>query len=463
MMRVVLGFRRVAQRYNIMPVFRFMRYFKLVVTVLGGGVLLLSGCQGNMFQQQNTAPPAFSSVAAVRLNFRYEADVPAPASDANKIAAEERNASVQADFDANRPFELLDRTLASADKKRVLAVYRHLADVQSEYRLDMYSPDGKLLKKLTSDTMAVHFPDTIVWSPDSATLAFVAMIRVSQPIPAASPTGTPSAANPAANTQTPSAANTNTAVDNTDPDAASPTPASALTPAAPTGILTFRTEQIYTCGADGTGVKALTENEGLIYFYYAWSPDSSMLVALAATALEWKRLEIISGSKSEAMTPQGRPRIIEKNGRERRLDDNQTPVRPMWSPDSSKVAVAFDNQVRIYDAGGTNPTQAAIPLRNQLLISSQAYDRDQQRKLQASNENTDANAQPAAEPLSTLPDPGLLVSFNPIVEIAWPADDLIYLQTAYLKRMKNEADSVRSFSRWHRLVLTAQVATPAKQ
>ena len=106
-----------------------------------------------------------------------------------------------------------------------------------------------------------------------------------------------------------------------------------------------------------------------------------MLAALATTAREWKYLEIVAGSKGETMVPLGRPRIIEKNGRERRLDDNLTAVHPVWSPDSAKVAAAFDTQIRIYDANGTNPTQAAIPLRNQLLISSQAYDRDQQRQI----------------------------------------------------------------------------------
>lgn len=400
-----------------------------------------------------------SSVAAVRLNFRYEADVPAPSNDPGK-AAEERNAAVQADFDANRNFELLERTLPSPDKKHVLAIYRHIADVQAEYRLDMYSPDGKLQKKLTSETMAVHFPDTIVWSPDSNNLAFVAMTRAIQTQDVTSTT-------PPANTRSPIAANTNSEIDNTNTETSESTPPLAPTPAAPTGILTFRTEQIYICGADGSGVKAITENEGLIYFYYAWSPDSSMLVALAATSREWRYLEVMAGSKGEVMTPQGRPRIIEKNGRERRLDDNLTLVRPVWSPDSSKVAAAFDNQIRIYDAAGTNPTQAAIPLRNQLLISSQSYDRDQQRKLEASSANVDANAvantQPAPEqPLSTLPDEKLLVSYNPIIEIAWTADDLLYLKTAYVKRMQNTADSVMSFARWHRLVLTAQAATPVK-
>ena len=433
-----------------------------VLTGLLGCVVLMAGCQTDMFQQQNTAPPAMSTVPAVRLNFRYEADVPAPAADANRTTAESRDAAVQAAFDAARPQELLDRTIPSPDKKRVVAVYHKVTDYSSEYRLDMYSADGKLLKKLTSDTMAVHFPDTIVWSPDSASLAFVAMIRVVAPDLGLTPTGSPDLGNSAV---TAPADNANTAADDTNTEPA-PLPA-APTPDSPTGILTFRTEQIYTCTADGTGVKAITENEGLIYFYYAWSPDSSMLVALAATAREWKYLEVMAGSKGEMMVPQGRPRIIEKNGRERRLDDNLTAVRPVWSPDSSKVAAAFDTQIRIYDANGNNPTQAAIPLRNQLLISSQAYDREQQRQLQASTANTDANAAPTQatpdQPLSTLPDEKLLVSYNPIVEIAWTADDLIYLQTAYLKRMKNEADSVRSFSRWHRLALTAQVPAPANK
>ena len=400
-------------------------------------------------------------VPAVRLNFRYEADVPAPALDGNKASAEERNTDLQADFDANRPQELLDRSLASPDKKRVLAIYHRVTDVSAEYRLDMYSTEGKLLKKLTPDTMAVHFPDTIVWSPDSATLAFVAMIRASQTEIGVSPSAHPSPAN----TQKSAPVNANSVAEETNVETNSVTPTLAPTPAAPTGILTFRTEQIYICGADGNGVKPLTENEGLIYFYYAWSPDSTKLVALSTTSREWKYFDIFAGSKGEAMMPQGRPRIIEKNGRERRLDDNITAVRPVWSPDSAKVAAAFASQIRVYDADGTNPTQAAIPLRNQLLISSQAYDREQQRQASIPDANSNALANsipPPDQSLSTLPDEKLLVSYNPIVELAWTADDLLYLKTAYIKRMKNEADSVMSFTRWHRLILTTQAVQPAK-
>ena len=396
---------------------------------------------------------------AVRLNFRYEADVPPPT---NQITpgTDERHAGVQSDFDASRPQELLDRTIVSPDKQRVVAVYHRLTDVPAEYRLDMYSADGQLLKKVTSDTMAVHFPDTIVWSPDSSNLAFVAMLRAIQPSPISPAGGTPT---PSPGASPDESGGTDVNVEPTEPEPTESNP----TPAPPTGILTFRTEQIYICDANGSDTKPLTLNEGLIYFYYAWSPDSKMLVALSATAREWRYLEVVSDSKGEVMIPQGRPRVIEKNGRERRLDDNLTAVRPVWSPDSSKVAAAFGNQIRIYDAVGTNPTQAAIPLRNQLLISSQAYDRQQQKTLQAANDGGDttnaANVAPSPDQdTSTLPDEKLLVSYNPIVEIRWTAEDLLYLETAYLRRMKNEAESVRSFSRWHRLILSAQAPAANK-
>ncbi len=444
-----------------------MRYLNFRTLALIGGLLLFSACENKLLQPEPIAPPTLGSVPAVNLNFRFESDVPAPATDPAKVSFDERDPAIQAAFDTNRPLELLVRTISSPDKKRILAVYHRISDYPSEYRLDMYSPDGTLLKKMTSDTMAVHFPDTIVWSPDSSSVAFVAMIRIDQPAPILDPTATPGVSNPVANSQLPPTANANTDPEEPVADLTDPAPDAAPTPAAPTGILTYRTEQIYISTADGTGVKALTENEGLIYFYYAWSPDSSMLVALAATSREWKYLEIVAGTKDEMMVPQGRLRVIELNGRERRLDDNLTPVRPVWSPDSTKIASAFDTQIRIYDAIGTNATQAAIPLRNQLLISSQAYDREQQRLSQASNSDIDSNSEATPQPtpdqpLSTLPDEKLLVSYNPIVEIAWTTDELIYLQTAYLRRMKSEADSVRSFSRWHRLALSAQTAAPVR-
>lgn len=405
----------------------------------------MASCGSRPPASNSVGPTSLSQVPAVRLNYRYEADVPAPTLPG--VSVEERNAAVQSDFDTNRTQEQLDRTITSPDKKRVLAVYRNVTDLTSEVRLDMYTPEGKLLRKVTADTMAVHFPDTILWSPDSSSVAFVAMVRAltplaSSPTPATASSATPTGAEPASPVE--------------------PTPAPAATPASPTGVLTFRTEQLYICNADGAGLKPLTQNEGLIYFYYVWSPDSTMLAALATTEREWRYLSVLADQKGEMMVPLGRPRVVEKNGRERRLDDNLTAVRPVWSPDSAKVAAAFETQIRIYDAGGVNPTQAAIPLKNQLLISSQAYDRQQQQIAANSTDPNAASSASPAEPLTTLPDEKLLVSYNPIVELGWTSDDLLYAKTAYLKRMKLESENVTSFARWHRLVFSAQPLTPVR-
>jgi hypothetical protein len=426
---------------------------KSICTAVALISLIAAGCTGERMPGGGL-PSSLKDVPSVRLNYRYEADVPAP--DPLKQPSEERNAAVQNDFDQNRPQELLDRTIMSPDSNRILAIYHRPTDVPDEFRLDMYAADGKLLRKITSDLMAVHFPDTIRWSPDSSSAAFVAMLRGVSTEP--QQTGPDGPAEPAATPPADVTANTNAEDANpgdVQPDAnANTAPAAAPTPTAPTGILTFRTEQLYICNADGDGTRPVTQSEGFIYFYYVWSPDSSMLSALALHSREWYELKRRADVSGAVFVPMGRPRIVEKSGRERRLDDGLTTVQPVWSPDSSKVATAFDKQIRIYDALGNSPTQAGIPLQNNLLISSQAYDRDQAAKLNA--ESTDplpANSNPAPD---TLPDPNTLVSYNPIVALNWTAPELLYFQTAFIKRMKNEADSATSFVRWHRLVLTPQ-------
>ena len=414
------------------------------------GVLNLIGCQRDIFQATpppTNAPQTLRDVPALRLNFRFEADVPAPVIN-QPIATEERNAAVQADFDTNRSAELLDKTLVSPDQQRILAVYHLPQDLPSEFRLDMYRADGKLLRKITYDGMAVHFADTIVWSPDSSAVAFVAMLRANQSI--AAPTPTPNGNQANANAENANADANRDADANANNAAAPP-----VTTDAPRPVLTFRTEQLYLVGSEGADLKPITQNEGLIYFYFNWSPDSSALVSLAATFQEWNYLQYQADAKAEQFAPQGRPRLIEKNGRERRLDDNLTAVRPVWSPDSAKVAAAIDKQVRIYDAVGNAPTQAAIPLRNQLLISSKAFDENLQRQEQtAENANAPANAsQPTT---ATLPDENSLVSFNPIISLEWTANEMLYAQTGYIKQMKTETDSARSYLRWHRLIFSPQ-------
>ena len=424
-------------------------------------------CQKSGFQPPTVAPATLRDVSSIKLNFRFEADVPAPPATSETAQTDERNAAVQTDFDQNRTQELVDKTIVSPDKQRVLAVYHKAEDSQGDFRLDMYSTDGKLLRKLTPDGMAVHYPDTIVWSPDSVNVAFMAMTRIGQTTAAPTPSPAENRTDTAANTESDADSDTN-ASENTENANANMEAGATPIIEQPKPVLTFRTEQIYISNADGGEVKPLTQNEGLIYFYFVWSPDGSALAALAATFQEWRFLQYQAESRGEAFAPAGRPRLVEKNGRERRLDDNLTIVHPAWSPDSAKVAVAFDKQVRIYDAIGDAPTQASIPLRNQLLISSKAFDEDLQRKEQSGNANinqTNSNTQSNAsepennmsnQPIGTLPDENTLVSFNPIIDLKWTEDKMLYLQTGYIKQMKNEADSARSYLRWHRLIFSPQ-------
>ncbi len=443
-----------------------IKQFILLMTAL---VLTVAaaGCSEPPPEPESGLPASLRGVPAVMLNYVYEADVPAPEAEVTEQASG-IDPAVLAHFELNRQDEIVDRTVVSPDKRRVLAIYHRNGDLPAEFRLDMYTADGVLLNKITPDVMAVHFPDTIVWAPDSTTVAFVAMIRAAQDETEGSGTQTrpPDVATPEETPADPAAEAT--------PEGEVPpagTPAVEATPEAPIGVLAFRTEQLYLADADGANVRPITQNEGLMYFYYVWSPDSTMLAALAATAREWQYLQSLAERNGEIFVPLGRPRIVERNGRERRLDDALTAVRPVWSPDSAKVATGFDTQIRIYDATGANPTQAAVPLRNALLISSQAFDRSQAEQLDAppdanveanANAETNTNAQKPEGTTGTLPDPATLVSFNPIVDLDWTSEQILYFQTAFIKRMVNEADSVTSFPRWHRLIFSPQ-AQPAMQ
>ena len=434
------------------------KFFVLVIFI---SILLgLSGCQKGAADPQTVSVSALRNVSAIKLNFRFENDVPAPPEPAAE--EEEKNDNIQADFDQNRPGDTLERVIPSHDKKRFLAVFQKPDDLKNTYRLDMYSAEGKLLRKITPEGLAVYYPDTIVWSPDNNNAAFVGMIRLGQTIPV--PTPTPDAPIPPSlddnsNTDTP---NSNADEDLNANTAVSPTET-------PSQVLTFRTEQIYICNGDGGDLKPLTQNEGYRYFYFVWSPDSSMLVSLVSTWREFDYMDIQAKQRGEVFVPKGRPRLVEKNGRIRLLDDNLTNVRPVWSPDSSKVALAFDKDVRIYDAIGDSPTQAAIPLRNQLLFAAQAYDRELQSK--EANENPDANEQvvsqtntnsasntntAAPQGVNTLPDESLLVSFNPVIQLDWAEDSMLYLQTGYVKDFVDSTQNTRSYLRWHRLLFSPQ-------
>jgi hypothetical protein len=147
-------------------------------------------------------------------------------------------------------------------------------------------------------------------------------------------------------------------------------------------------------------------------------------VALACKENEWRERPLL---------PAGRPRLIGVDGGERLLDDGLTDVLPVWSPDASKVATAFDTTVRVYDVLTSTPTQADIELHDALMTASRAYDDKARITNNASGD-----------------------SFLPVVSLSWQQPDTLYLQTGFVRNFENE--QVRNLMRWHSLRLSAQAA-----
>lgn len=399
-------------------------------------IIFLNGCQ----QVQDLSKPTVVSsslrnVPAQRLGYRFEADVVTPPEVETPPAQEEKLTAVQADFDQNRPQDAIEKTIASPDKQRILVIYQVVSDVKGDFRLDLYEINGRLLRNVTPDGLALRFPDSVVWSPDGASFAFTGARRVSS---TASQEIVQEAPRPPDLDGEPSV----------DPNAA-PSPSPSATPQV---LLTFRTEQIYLSNRDGGELKPLTQTEGLIYFYLNWSPDGAMLAALACRENEWQFLQARAAQAGENFKPFGRPRLLEKNGRERRLDDGLSAVYPVWSPDSSKVVTAFDKQVRIYDAAGTAPTAASIPLQVPLLIASKICE----DKIAASKSCVGLTAAELNINNADI-DSSKLATFLPIINMKWMADETLYLQTGYVKDLV-QGEPVRSFLRWHRLNLSPQAA-----
>ena len=360
-------------------------------------------------------------VPAERLAYRFETDVNAPPV---ALAEEPPNLpSIQSDFETRRKDDALLRTVVSPDGQRALALYGTSDEPNEYFRIDLYSADGKFLRNLMPPDLSGLFPLAVAWSPDGDHIIFIAR-KTPQPQPTPGP---PDAAPEEA-------------------PAGSPSPTASAAPVfAPVPV--FNTEQIYICNRDGFDLKPLTTRDGLIYFYAKWAPDGHALASLACKEDEWE------ARAKDFKLPTGRLRLIDIDGRERLLDDGLTEALPAWSPDSMKVAVAFDTDVKIYDATASTPTQASIPLHDPLITASAAYDEDKIRKSKKATETinqTSGTAEPAPKP-STPP-----VSFNPIVRLEWPDDYTLYLKTAFIRTFTN--DPKNNFQRWHVLHLSPQAA-----
>lgn len=400
----------------------FPLLFPLLFTGLFIFILLAAGCSEDP-EARRVRPRQLRDVPANRLAYRFEGDVDPPRDrnedDANKLAP------IQDDFNNRRKEEALQRTVVSPDGKRALALYGTAEETSETFRIDLYAADGTFLRNLTPPDLAVSFPEAVVWSSDSNFIAFIGRKSL-KPQPSPTP--------PDEMPEVP------------EVPVGSPVPNATIAPTfAPVPL--FNSEQIYICNRDGFDLHPLTTREGLIYFYVAWAPDNHALVALACRESEWQARE------QHFKLPAGRPRLISLDGSERLLDDDLAEAAPAWSPDSSKVATAFETDVGIYDAAGKPPTQARIKLREPLIKASIALE-EKKAGNSGSGENADGKSEPA-QGAGPIPP-----SFNPIVRVEWPTSDKLYVQTAYVRMFPN--DPVNNFPRWHLLVLSPQAVVLGK-
>lgn len=369
-------------------------------------VLLFSSACRQGAERGGVRPNTLRDVPAVRLAYSFAPDAGAPPG--QPPAEETKLKPVEVDFDVRRKDERLLRTVISPDGFRALALYDTGETQEGEFRIDMYSAEGKFLRNLTPPELSGAFAPMVAWSPDGNYIAFIGRKSLTpQTPPEMLPEAVPQA----------------------------PLPAPSVAPSFG-AVPVYDTEQIYVCNRDGFELKPLTTRGGLIYFYLAWSPDNHALTALACREDEWEVRE------RESKLPAGRPRIIEADGRELLLDDGLTEAGPVWSPDSSKVAAAFETEVKIYDAAAAETqTRASLPLRESLLKASADYDA---KHLESKNK--------AGEAASGTP-----VSFNPVIRLHWPEDKTLFIQTAYIRIYANEP--VVTFQRWHKLNLSRQAAS----
>jgi len=399
--------------------FSYRTKLSLVVTLLlaliAGGV----GCSSVLERtRRDVRPLQLRDVPAQRLAYRLEPDVPVP----DEIKTDDANDKIEAiqlDFSTRRQGDALIRTVRSPDGQRALVLYGTADEPSQAFRLDMYSADGSFIRNLTPPELSCVFPETVSWSPDGNFITFIGN-KSTKPSPTPTPLGDllPEA-----------------------PQTGEPEPAASIAPSFGFVPL-FNTEQIYICNRDGYDLKPLTSREGLIYFYAAWAPDNHAILAMACRESEWDARE------RAFRLPTGRPRLITLEGKERLLDDELTEALPVWSPDSSKAAAAFESDVMIYDAATDKPTQARIRLRDSLIAASRVYEAKTSGAGKENGENDGAGDSGVSDAIPA--------TFNPIIRLDWITPEKLYLKSAYVRLIPN--DPITSFQRWHLLVISPQAA-----
>ncbi len=396
------------------------------VTTLVCVVTLFSTACFDLGIQQR--PRTLAEIPAEGLAYKFETDIETanlPAALRNsEPTVETFQEAVKRDFDTRRVEDILLRTVVSPDNSRVLALYETAETLQGEFRIDLYDGEGNLQRALLPRELSGGFPQKAAWSPDGNLIAFIG-VRSSV---AAQPTPTPLPFD-----------------ELTTPDlTALPTPSAA--PIVP-GVPAFSSEQIYICDREGFALRPLTVRDGLIYFHFAWSPDSRAVAALACKDDEWNE------SFDKNLQPSGRPRVVTLDGGERLLDDRLTSALPVWSPDAAKIATAYNTDAVIYDAAVSipaPPTAATIPLTEALRAASISYDAT--RVQSQPTANTKPVTATATVTSNTDTDP---LSFNPIVRLEWIDPTTLLIETGFVRRYAGGKE-VNDYLRWHALRLSPQ-------
>jgi hypothetical protein len=402
----------------------------------------------------SVVPKSLRDVPADRLAFRFEPDV-AEQSLPEYLRGDETEeplATIKATFETQRTNDALIRTVLDPTRQRALVLYgtKDTSESNTDFRIDLYSTEGQFIRNVLPADLTGVFPAEVAWSPDGQRMLFSG---VRTPSAQASPTPidaaplTPDLSQPPAGVDQPAA----------------PEPSAAPIIAS---VQTFRTEQVYTGDRDGFNLRPLTSREGLIYFKLAWSPDGQQVAALACREDEWE------SQRKKGALPAGRPRLITLEGQERLLDDRTTPVAPVWSPDGSKVATAFDYDIAVYDGAGTSPTGGGLSLREPLRAASVEYDARVFKKAephsgasQSNQKQTNAQTpgiqQPTATPSSTQGSTqsageAVLISLNPFVRLEWVEPETLLAETAFVRFYSNDPVPTFKYTRWHVLRVSPQ-------
>jgi len=95
-------------------------------------------------------PRALRDVPAARLAFRLEPDLSPEALPANlkDEATDESLPAIKADFESRRAEQALLGTVLSPDGQRALALYDPGNISEDEFRIDLYSSDGRFLRNI---------------------------------------------------------------------------------------------------------------------------------------------------------------------------------------------------------------------------------------------------------------------------------------------------------------------------